>query len=225
MKPQICDFDFRLRCPFSYACCGSSQSGKSSYISRVLKHRRAVIDDEIGAIFYFYRTWQTLFSELERDHKVVFVQGKITLEWLEQNIGPKEERRATPLIIVDDLGDLVDESVAAVFTVGVHHYHLALFYVFHTLFSRNPAQRTITLNSTYIHLQKSPRDVSSASHLARQMDPGKVKRFMKIFREATKEQYTYLLLDMSQATPDRYRLRSNWLFERRRPMVVYERRD
>lgn len=219
--------DFRLQCPFSYGLFGASQSGKTSFIIRLIEMRDEVFSKPVGEIHYFFKSWQPAFNTLEREHNVIFHEGVLTMDWLERNVGLAEggvERTRVPLIIVDDAGeDLSSDSVNLV-TVGAHHCQVMLFFLLHQVFGSSPHLRAISQNLSYFQVHKNPRDNSTATHLAKQIDPGqKGGRFMRLFREATKEAYSYLFCDCTQACPEKYRLRSNILFDKNQPMTIYER--
>ena len=57
-------------------------------------------------------------------------------------------------------------------------------------------------------LFKNPRDEGQMRSLAQQVFPTKVKFFMDSFREATKNDHGYLLLDLHPLTPDPIRVRT-----------------
>ena len=56
---------------------------------------------------------------------------------------------------------------------------------------------------------RNPRDVGQMRSLAQQVFPTKVKFFMDSFREATKKDHGYLLLDLHPLTPDPLRVRTS----------------
>ena len=70
-------------------------------------------------------------------------------------------------------------------------------------------------------LFKNPRDRQSISRLAQQAFPSSVGAVKDAYTDATKEPYSFLLIDMKQETPERCRLVGNYLSEDK-PMVVYE---
>ena len=69
--------------------------------------------------------------------------------------------------------------------------------------------RTSNLNTQYLVVYKNPRDKGQASFLGRQMLPSKWKIFLGALEDATKEPYTYLIVDLKSDTPEEFRLRSN----------------
>ena len=233
VTPQTDEFDYRLQTPFSYSIFGASQSGKSQFIRNFLDVADAIIDERVGSIHYFYQTWQNEFDSVMRKHpKITFVQGVLTMSWLEKVIGLPSEREekgahvAVPLIIVDDAGAQIDADTQQVFEIGVHHFRFNLLYTFHALFSSKREHRSISLSSSYLHIKRNIRDQTPAAILSRQMEgAAKSVRFMDIFNDATRLPYSYLLVDLKQSCPYSRQLRANILFEREQPMVVYERQN
>ena len=90
-----------------------------------------------------------------------------------------------------------------------HHYQTSVIYLVQSLFSKLPSHRTISLNSQYIILFKSPRDSSQISHLAKQIMPGDTKFVVEAYTDATVEPYSYLLMDFRPQSSQCYRLRSS----------------
>ena len=58
-------------------------------------------------------------------------------------------------------------------------------------------------------LFKNPRDEGQMRSLAQQVFPTKVKFFMESFREATKKDHVYLVLDLHPLTSDPFRVRTS----------------
>lgn len=228
--PQLDDFDYRLQSPFSYSIFGSSQSGKSFFIRQLLRKIQYVVDKPTSnKIVYFYQKWQTEFDDLIKEYpNMEFVSGIVTSKWLDENIGqpPKEGRDRVPLVVVDDGGGLLSPDTQKVFEVCVHHLYFNLIYSFHSLFSNKREHRSISLNSSYLHVQRNTRDISFVSVLSRQLEgPSKSARFVEIYSDATIEPYSYLVIDLRQTCPRSRQLRANILFEGNRALVVYERYD
>ena len=67
--------------------------------------------------------------------------------------------------------------------------------------------RNISLNAHYIVLFKSPRGRQQISILARQVNPGRVQEFMKIYDKATSRPHGYLMLDLKPTTDDEQQLK------------------
>jgi hypothetical protein len=111
------------------------------------------------------------------------------------------------------LDDLMRESgnsdeVQDMFTRGSHHKNFSLILVTQNIFDKGNNNRTMSLNSNYLVLFNNPRDRSQISHLARQMYPKKSQFLVEAFEDATSEPYSYLLIDLTQTTSERDRIRS-----------------
>jgi len=67
----------------------------------------------------------------------------------------------------------------------------------------------MSLNAHYMVLFKNPRDVSQFANLARQMYPKSSKFAVEAYRDATREPYSYLLVDLRPEQDGELRLRTN----------------
>jgi hypothetical protein len=77
------------------------------------------------------------------------------------------------------------------------------------------------LNAHYMVLFKSPRDKQKISMLARQVDPGRVREFMRSYEDATSRPHGYLMLDLKPTTSDQDRLKTNILPGEIAKFIVY----
>lgn len=203
--PKVDASDVRLAHPFSALVCGMSSAGKTSFILKLIRHRDKLISPSIQRIIYSYAQYQKAFDELIARDNVEFVLGTDFKTDPEQN---------TLLVIDDQLLKLKDLPLAHLFSVGVHHSNLSVIFVTHNLFHQDAQFRLASLNAHYFILFKSPRGVGQINHLARQLfthDPVKSRRLVRAYTEATREPYTYLVLDLKPNTDDAVRLRSHIL--------------
>jgi len=69
----------------------------------------------------------------------------------------------------------------------------------------------MSLNAHYMVLFKNPRDVSQFANLARQMYPKTSQSQFPVeaYKDATREPYSYLLIDLRLAQDEDLRLRAN----------------
>jgi len=72
----------------------------------------------------------------------------------------------------------------------------------------------MSLNARYMILFKNPRDVSQFANLARQMYPKTSQFVVEAYRDATREPYSYLLVDLRPEQDEELRLRTNIFPER-----------
>ncbi len=91
------------------------------------------------------------------------------------------------------------------------------------LFFQGKTSSTITLNTQYIILYKSPRDAMQIMVLGRQIFPGNTKYFMECYQDATNHQpFGFLLIDFKAKTRERFRLRSG-LFSDHQVVYVHKK--
>ena len=113
------------------------------------------------------------------------------------------------LIILDDLlNDVYSEDVCNLFTKGSHHRNISVILITQNLFHQGRFCRDISLNAKYLVAFKNVRDKNQFHHLARQVYPEESEGLYRTYLHATKEPYSYILLDFSQDTDDRLRFRS-----------------
>ena len=203
---DLCSFfhrtmDGKLLIPFTMLMAGASQSGKSTLVYKIIENANKIFDKAPNRIFICYGQMQPLYKRI-----VETSQCPVTLiEGLPADL-------VTPsnsLLIIDDLQGINGELVSEWFTKKCHHLKTSVIYLVQNLFLKPPSHRTISLNSHYMVIFKSPRDSSQIIHLAKQIFPGESQTLISAYREATAEPYSYIFLDLKQQTEDIYRLRSS----------------
>jgi len=117
--------------------------------------------------------------------------------------------REPTLLIIDDLMQESNESVANLFTKGSHHRNISVVFLAQNLFPKNKFARTMSLNAHYMILFKNPRDASQFANLARQMYPKSSQFAVEAYKDATREPYSYLLIDLRPEQDEDLRLRTN----------------
>lgn len=184
--------------PFTAIIAGPTGCGKSSWIKKLLENLRKIIPRP-EKIYWCYSEWQKLYESI--DDRVEFVDGLLDIDKLN-----KEQRN---LIIIDDLMGEKDDGLTKLFTKGSHHRNTSVMYITQNIFEQHKDSRTISLNSQYMLAFKNPRDPSQIDHLARQVFPSNSKYLLEAFLKATSKEFGYLFIDLTQTTPDDYRLRTS----------------
>jgi hypothetical protein len=194
------DYKYTIfRHPFTCICVGPTCSGKTQYIANLIKHKDAIIEPKVTRVIYSYKIYQPLFNTLPN---VEFVQG----------LNFQLDRSAPTLLIIDDQMGECDSRLTELFTVCAHHENCSIIFVSQVLFFQDKAYRTACQNAMYLILFRSPRCKSQISHLARQMfAPGKAKKMLNAFDDATSKPFCNLIIDLKPDTPDALRLKSNIL--------------
>jgi len=143
---------------------------------------------------------------------VTFLQGLPNLDDF--------DGREPTLMVIDDLMNETDGSVANLFTKRSHHRNISVVFLVENLFHRNKNIRTISLNARYMVLFKNPRDASQFASLARQIYPNKSAFAVEAYKDATREPYSYLFVDLRPEQDEDLRLRTNIFSDETRYVYV-----
>ena len=190
--------DPRLKHPFTCVVAGPSSSGKTQFVFRLIRHADRLVDPPPEKIVYCCGEFQPSFLEFSQ---VEFHEGLPDVSSF--------DGRSRVLLIIDDLMNEADQNVCNLFTKLSHHRNVSVVFVTQNLFHRNRHVRTMNLNTHYVVLFKNPRDAGQVAIMARQMYPRKSNFVVEAFRDATREPYGYLMIDLKPETDDRYRFRTN----------------
>jgi len=188
--------------PFVHPCTaiivGPTSCGKTRFVFRLIDNAERMIDPPPRKIVYCYGEYQELFRAYPR---VVFHQGLPDLNDFDGSV--------PVLLVIDDLMQETNETVANLFTKGSHHRNVSVMFLAQNLFPKNKFARTMSLNAHYMVLFKNPRDASQFANLARQMYPKSSQFAVEAYKDATREPYSYLLVDLRPEQYDELRLRTN----------------
>ena len=192
--------------PCTIMVSGPTGSGKTKFVERILIERKfSVVHNKI---YWIYSEWQPVYDTLQRAiPQIVFKKG----------LGDENEfynslsNLNRDLVILDDQMSAVGNSktLSRLFTEGSHHRNLSIIYIVQNLFDHGRSHRTVSLNSQYIVLFKNPRDKSQIDILARQMYPHKMKFLREAFQDATKQPFSYLVIDMHPNSSEEERVLTN----------------
>jgi hypothetical protein len=178
--------------------CGTVHFRENLVRVQIDKTRRSIDCSDTRKDLVLLREFQPSFSELP---EVEFHEGLPDVS--------RFDGRQRVLLIIDDLMNEADQNVCNLFTKLSHHRSVSVVFITQNLYHRNGFVRTMNVNTHYIVLFKNPRDANQVTTLARQMYPGKSKFVVEAFKDATKNPYGYLLIDLKLETHERYRIRTN----------------
>ena len=187
-----------LKHPFTATVAGPTGCGKTQFTFRLIENAAQMIEPPPKKIWYCYGEYQPIFTEYPR---VVFNEGLPDVAIF--------DGKEPSLLVIDDLMQETNDTVANIFTKISHHRNVSVLYLTQNLFPKNKHARTISLNSHYLVLFKNPRDAGQFAVLARQMYPKEWKFAVEAFKDATEKPYGYLLVDLKPDTDEQHRLRTS----------------
>ena len=184
---------------------GASNTGKTTFVRRLLRLGEQMIKGAPEVIFYCYGAYQPMFEEMKQElPNITFIEG-FPPDFLDR-INPQQR---SLLVLSDMMTSLVsDVSMTELFT-KTRHLNLSIIFLLHNLYAQGKSMRTVHLNTNYYVIFNSPRDRSQIMTLARQMHPGEGKFMIAAYNDATKRPFGNLLIDVRSNTPEEYRLRTN----------------
>jgi hypothetical protein len=207
---------FLLRHPFTCVIAGPSGSGKTILARKLIANfqKTTTIRKENVNVLWVHGQRQSIHEEP--------ISATVNVEYLESLPSDSEIKDTkTDFIVVDDLMSELGDSkrLSTFFTKLSHHMNFSIIFLVQNLFYKGKEMRNITANAHYIFIMKNRRDVKQAEYFGRQSYSHNTKEFLRTYLKATRDPYSYLLIDNCQLTPESYRLRAELLEEF---PVVYE---
>jgi hypothetical protein len=204
--------------PTSMAVLGPSQSGKTTFVSRLIKHSDKMFVPPPVKIYYCYSAWQPLFETLK--DKAQFHEGvpskSLMDEW---------STDGDPILVVmDDLMEQIvsNREVLHYVTVMSHHRNITLIMMFQNIYPPGKYARTISLNCHYLILFQNARDVLQVMNLGRQIVPGQASFYMDAYDKAMNMcKCNYLVTDLHPQADKELRIRTRIFPDDDGPVRVY----
>lgn len=206
------DSTLKWKHPFTCMIAGPTSCGKSVFTMRFLNHLIGLVDTTIEQIVYCAP------EESYPDLSECVVPVRF-LDYLPDSSMFVDKKPR--LIVIDDMMRESNEQIVDLFTKHSHHLNLSAIFITQNIFHKGKGIRDISLNSHYIVAFKSPRDRGQFSTLARQICPGNTQYANEVFEDATNVPFGYLVMDLTQTTPDHLRYRTNIFPDDTPPNVVY----
>lgn len=119
------EYDVRFQENFKVIICGGSGSGKTVLARKIIQQATDLMVEAPKSIHIFFQMDQPAYEDFNLDYEcsVSFIEGIPSKECAE-NIIKNSPKPA--LILVDDAGLHLNETIAELFSVGSHHGNLCL---------------------------------------------------------------------------------------------------
>lgn len=206
-----------FKTPFTLMVAGPTKCGKTTFVDTLLQKSASYFSTPPNKVFYFYNAEKPDADTLN-EMCLEFIEGLPTMQWVSDMY---DKHGKNNVIIIDDQALNITKDVAELFSVGSSRRFCNVIYITQNIFGKKKEARDISLNCAYICLFKNPRDTLAAQCLFRQFEPGKAAELLDIYRDATVNPYSYLLIDLHQSTPNQNRLLSNIFNENGEYPVLY----
>ena len=204
--------------PSNICLYGATQSGKTSFVLRLLKHKDIMFTTEPKRILYCYGAKQSAYEVLTGDKDITMHEGLPSRSIVNEFTYDK----APTLMVLDDLlGDIVNsKDVQHYVTVMSHHNNMSIIMLLQSIFPKGAYARTISLNCHYMILFSNKRDGNQVKVLGSQLMPRRVKYFTDSYMKATVNRWGYLLIDIHPNSDSLFELRTR-IFPDDDPLIIY----
>lgn len=206
---------FSFKSPTTISVTGNTCSGKSTFVRRLLENKDCMFNPTPDKVLYAYGIWQSAFNNLEQSHPFIQLhEGVPSIE----TIKSFAENNRGRLVVLDDLMHevLKNRDMDNLFCRCAHHLGITIIYVTQNMFCSGRWSRNINLNTHYMVLMKSLRDVNQIKVLAQQTGMGNL--LTEAYADVHSEPYAYLVVDLSPTSCDDFRLMTK-IFPGELPLV------
>jgi len=192
--------DLKFKLPFGMIISGPSSSGKSTILLKFISEASDIIEPKPKSILYCFGEMNNIVPLLQKSGVDVFA-----------GVPPEDLIKKYPkplLLILDDLILSIDEKyLSELFTKKSHHQNFSVIFVTQNLFDKKI--KVARQNSQYLVLMRSPNSMLSIRNIGVQLFPKQLDYFLDSYRQATKQPFGYLLVDMHASSDPTLRLRTN----------------
>lgn len=195
----------------STACIfGASMSGKTSFCVRLVRQADKVYTNKFDEIIWCYGGGENAVPRKA-------LKGVRNLKFYKGLPASFSEFSTNSLIICDDCTQesANSDTIYKASLMGTHHQTQSLILVLHNIFTPGRKFKSVSVNSHYYFLFKSPLARDQVDILCRRVRPRGWRELADIYeREVVKEDNNYLLLDLHPATKKQFtafRVRNNIL--------------
>ena len=190
-------YDMRFIENFKIFVGGPSRCGKTFFVVDLIQNLKRVCKNPPTNIIYVYKVWQPKYEEIRNIVTVFIEEEENLIETIKDQVSGQHS-----LIIFDDLINSKSlKNIAQLFVVDGRHMNLSLVFLSQRIFVNDEYFRQISGNCDYFCVFKNPRKVNEIRELAKQLTPGTLE-LLNIYGLATKEPYSYLLINLTQECPE-----------------------
>lgn len=171
---------------------GCSGSGKTVFVSRLIKYHKCMFHTPPEVILFIYKHWQDLYARLEDSLENVRFQTNMPTE--DELTDLTRDKKHSLLICDDMMSDIASNSfMRDVFTRLSHHLRMSTILLLQNMTNPGKHHSTLCTNVHVSVLMKSPREAFTLRTLGMQL--GDYKNLKCAYEDATQDPYSYLVCD------------------------------
>jgi len=196
---RIAREDLIFKHPFNMIVGGASGSGKTEWVCRFVDHYRCLIHPQIEHVLYCYGVFNNAVATLQQ-------KGVETILGLPSEAQIKQREKPLLLILDDLMMEAKSDFMDLLFTRGSHHWGLSIIFLTQNMFEK--CLKTARNNAHYLVLLRNPSGQLQIRNLGTQLFPRRLNYFMDAYKQATRDNFGYLVIDMHPTSKEIVRLRT-----------------
>lgn len=212
-------FDVRFKPHSTLLLCGSSKSGKTTWVQQCLRNAKDIFVSPPSYTLFYYAAWQDVYDQMRNENLVQEWKNECPQKEYIEELGERYRNNGGLLVIIDDMLSKMNKDMADLFQVVSHHSKTSVWFLSQNLFHDDKHYRDMRMNANYIVLFKNPNNSKQAMRFFNQIAPESSKALLRVFQKVTKKPYSYLVFDLHQETPDEVRIRTN-IFPHESPVGI-----
>ena len=224
-------FSVKFHQPSNILVSGPSQTGKSSFIYRLIKNKHLLFTSVPKSVFYVYPSQHPLLDKMIEEKLVDKVLTSLpeNVESLEKLL--TKHKADGSILVIDDALTQLRPYLPQLFEVLSHRANCTIILVSQNNFVDSATFRRASNGCHYHVLMKHARNSMKVRNLLQQIDNCNVKFGMDAYKDAVKLKkplggegppiYGYVVLDVYPFTNEITRIRSSIFPEEHDPVTVY----
>jgi hypothetical protein len=208
---ELKSYDVRFKPYSKYLLCGSSRSGKTTFVYKMLKYAQEMFVSPPSYTLFYYAAWQDLYAKMSKEQLVQEWKNECPdNDYIIKLAAEHKVNGGGLLVVIDDLLSQIGKDTANLFQVFARHNYCSVIFLSQSLYVNDINFRDMRTNSDYIVLFKPMDNRKQYRTYFNDIDPVHYKALADIFfKKITALPYSYLLYDKHPDTPDEIRFRSN----------------
>ena len=227
--------DATFRCPFNMLISGPTQSGKTTWISRLLVYAGELLET-LPSEVHWYSPHATPAPGLSSCVQFpIYYHQRLPWATFKRNDdddddddsnGQENDPKPGSIIVIDDFAQETANSreLTSYITKTSHHRDMSIVLLTQNLFHSGKETRTQSLNMHYMVLMRQTRDHKQIRTLGRQLTQTEkeYRAFLDAYNDATSHRhFSYLLVSMHPRDDKRLLLRGTLFPEEAPAAAVY----
>ena len=198
---------------------GCSGSGKTHFVSRLIKYSQSLFTNNPQKIIYVYKHWQPLYSKLSKEQEHMLFMDSLPSE---DELKALVKGCKHSLLVCDDMIREIGSNgfICDVFTRLSHHLNLSTILLVQNLSLPGKYNSTLCRNAHVSVLMKSAREAYGIRTLGVQLND--YHNLLAAYKDATQEPYSYLVCDTHPNSNPNFKYRTQIFPNDKYCVIVYK---